>query len=296
MRLSRLLLALAPADCTNPRSLSLGDQFFCITRGWITTILAQIPAIIIALLVLTFALWIDDRVQRAVERLVGLRNGQRELARLLGRLARIGVVLLALLFVLSVFRLDTLVTSFVASLGIVGLVVAFALQDITKNFAAGILLLIQRPFRLDDRIKVKEFEGIVTDVSLRATTLRTSDGDEVLVPNADVYTSPITNLTRYARRRYHVPLNIPATLPPEPVRQRLEAALRAIPGLEADPAPQVVITGITAENVIMDAQYWLPSGATNAPQVMTQVIDPLHRMIETWKMQVPAKAVQEDNK
>ena len=256
-----------------------------LSAAWRESILKNIPNMLQALIVLAIAFFIDERAQRTVERLVGRREGQRELARLLGRMARIAVLVLAALYVLSVFKQTQLVTSFIASLGIAGLVLAFALQDITKNFAAGVLLLILRPFRLDDRIKVKEFEGVVTDISLRATSLRTSDGEEVLVPNADVYSSPIVNLTRYPRRRYHVPITVPATLPIEPVRRQLEAALRETPGLEQEPLPQVMVTAVSADTVTLDAQYWLPAQAKDGPQKQTLVIERLNALAQALKAQ-----------
>ncbi len=145
------------------------------------------------------------------------------------------------------------------------------------------LLLVLRPFRLDDTIKVKEFEGTVTDISLRATTLRTSDGVEVLVPNADVYSNSIVNLTRYARRRYHVPIKIPDTLPVEQVRQRLEAALREQPGIESNPAPEVVVTGLEENSVLLDAQYWLLAQAPGAAQLRSQVVERLRQLVVAHK-------------
>jgi small-conductance mechanosensitive channel len=267
----------------------LSQDLMISVEHWRQIIINNIPNIFLAIVVLIVALLLDDRAQRAVERLVGMRNNQRELGRLLGRMTRFMVLILALLFILSLFRLNTLVTSFVASLGIAGLVIAFALQDITKNFAAGVLLLLMRPFRLDDRIKVKEFEGVVTDISLRATTLQTSDGEEVLVPNADVYTSTITNFTRYTRRRYHVPVSVPSTFPAEPVRQRLEAALRQVAGLEQEPAPQVIITALSGDGVEMDAQYWLLTESKIAPQVKTQVIERLQQVIEGLKQRTATR-------
>lgn len=296
MSASELLVVLgdqvAQASC---KDLPLSQQVSCVVADWRVTLLQNTPRILTALVVLVVALLIDDRVQRGVERVIGLRNGQRELARLLGRMARGAVLLFALLIVVAIFQLTAVVTSFVASLGIVGLVLAFALQDITKNFAAGVLLLVLRPFRLDDRIKVKEFEGVVTDISLRATSLLTSDGEEVLVPNADVYGSPIVNLTRYPRRRYHVALELPATLPVEPVRQRLETALREIPGLERDPAPQVVVTGSAGANLTLDARYWLPSNAPNAASVMTEVVERLHLLLERLKTQVAQRSADQQS-
>lgn len=271
--------ALFQAQCSDIETIGqcLGE----LSVNWRDSVLKNIPNMAQALIVIVIAFLIDERAQRGVERLVGLRKDQRELARLLGRMARIAVLVLAALYVLSIFKQTQLVTSFIASLGIAGLIIAFALQDITKNFAAGVLLLILRPFRLDDRIKVKDFEGMVTDISLRATTLRTSDGEEVLVPNADVYSSPITNLTRYPSRRFHVTLTVPASAPIEQIRQHLEQALRTVEGLDAEPRPQVIVTAVTADSATYDASYWLPSQSKDLAQKQTQVITKLNALLRS---------------
>lgn len=265
---------------------TLYEQFRVAFAGWSETIIENLPRIAGAIVVLAIAATLNGRAQRAVERFVAARDGQRELARLLGRMTRIGLIAVTLIIVLSLLNLTGIVAPFIASLGIAGLIVAFALQDITKNFAAGVLLLLLRPFRLDDRIRVRDFEGVVTDITLRATSLRSADGTEVLVPNADVYSSPIVNLTRYPRRRYVVPLALPVAVPAEPARQRLEALLRSLPQLESDPAPDVVITATTVDAVTLEARYWLPSRALDAPQTQTDVIGRLQALIERFKAQV----------
>lgn len=249
------------------------------------TLIGQIPEILLALIVLAIALLIDERVQLAVERIVGRRDGQRELARLLGRIARIGVVIVALLIIVSIFQWYPLLASFVASLGIAGLIIAFALQDITKNFAAGVLLLLLRPFRLEDQIRVRDFEGTVTDISLRATTLRTADGTEVLVPNADVYISPIINYTRYPLRRYHIALTLPAEVAADVAQPRLQAALAQLPGVEPHPAPAVRVTGIAGENLTLDAAFWIRSNHPDASGIVSQATTLLHATLRDLRAQ-----------
>ncbi len=232
-----------------------------------------------ALLVLV-ALLINRRAQFAIERIVNRDGDRRELARLLLRMVRIGVWLAVAIIILGLFEQTQIVASFVASLGIVGLILAFALQDITKNFAAGVLLLLLRPFRLDDRIKVRDWEGQVTDVSLRATTLHTADGVEVLVPNADVYASPITNLTRYRKRRYQLTLTLPLPTPLEQARKEIEHILRALPTIEQQPAPHVVATALTNDGVTLEARFWLSATTPDAAQRVSEVIEALRPIME----------------
>lgn len=236
------------------------------------------------------ALLINRRAQLAINHFVNRDGDRRELARLLLRMLRIGVWLAVVVIILGLFEQTEIVASFVASLGIIGLILAFALQDITKNFAAGVLLLLLRPFRLDDRIKVRDWEGQVTDVSLRATTLHTADGVEVLVPNADVYASPITNLTRYAQRRYQVTLTLPLPTPLERARVEIEQILRALPMIEQQPVPHVVATALTNDGVTLEVRFWLPAAAPDAAQRVSDVIEALRPVVEQAKQQATQEA------
>jgi small-conductance mechanosensitive channel len=83
--------------------------------------------------------------------------------------------------------------------GAVGLAFSLAVQDILKNFFSGIYLLLERPFRVGDTIRVKDQEGVVENVGVRTTQLRTPDNVQVLVPNAVVFAEVVTNHT-HARR------------------------------------------------------------------------------------------------
>jgi len=123
----------------------------------------------------------------------------------------LGIVALGILLALDRLGWSQAALSFLAGLGIVGIAIGFALQDIVKQFAAGVLLLMLRPFNIGDHVKIGVFEGQVMQVQLRATILKTVNGDEVLIPNADVYTTAITNTSRYRLRRHDIPLSLPPT-------------------------------------------------------------------------------------
>jgi small-conductance mechanosensitive channel len=86
----------------------------------------------------------------------------------------------------------------VAVAGAVGLAFSLAMQDILKNFFSGVYLLLERPFRVGDTIRVKEQTGVVENIGVRTTQLRTTDNVQVLVPNATVFSEVVANQT-YAR-------------------------------------------------------------------------------------------------
>lgn len=254
-----------------------------VVERWGRTLIDQIPHIVQALIVMALAVYIARRAQSAVEHLIGRERRHRELGRLLGRLVRIAVLACGLLLVLGIFNQTQILASFLASLGIFGLLIAFALQDITKNFAAGILLLIQRPFALDDRIRVGVYEGVVTDVSLRATVIRTVDGYEVLIPNADVYSGAITNLTRYPLRRQTIPLVLPLEIDGEAAQRVLEATLRRIPQIEREPRPVVASTGVTAAEQQFEARFWVASTLPEFPAIVSEAVLGLQQGVQILK-------------
>ena len=256
-----------------------------LVRQWGHALLEQIPHIVQALIVAVLTLYAADRLQRVVQRVVGEGEGRPELVRLLGRLVRIGTLLGGLLIILSIFEQTQLLVSFITSLGIFGLLIAFALQDITKNFTAGVLLLIQRPFGLNDRIRVGAFEGTITDVSLRATILRTVEGHEVMIPNAEVYSGTITNLTRYPLRRHTVVVTLPLEVDTLAARQALETTLRHVPHLEHEPQAHIASTAVGKDDQQFEARFWLPSAAPETPAIVSAVTLALQEEVQSIRRQ-----------
>src|SRR5438477_10140939 len=94
--------------------------------------------------------------------------------------------------------------------GFLALAFSLAFQDILKNFIAGIFLLLERPFRLGDEITVESHTGVVESIEMRTTTLRTNEGEEVLIPNSLAYTGTITNRTRHLTRLFTLTAQVPA--------------------------------------------------------------------------------------
>src|SRR5207344_898505 len=123
--------------------------------------------------------------------------------------------------------------------------------------AAGVLLLMLRPFNIGDHVKIGVFEGQVMQVQLRATILKTVNGDEVLIPNADVYTTAITNTSRYRLRRHDIPLSLPPTTDLAQTRAALIQAVSEIPGVVADPIPVIVATSMDEHVPKLQLRFWI---------------------------------------
>src|SRR6266851_4742793 len=114
------------------------------------------------------------------------------------------------------------------SFGILALAFSLAFQDILKNFIAGVFLLLERPFKIGDEITVDGHTGTVDNVEIRTTTLRTEDGEEVLIPNSLVYTETIVNRSRYPTRMFTLTAKLASGEPVDGVVERVRSRLEAL--------------------------------------------------------------------
>ena len=133
--------------------------------------------------------WIAARVlRRTVERLMGVRHFDPALTRFLGQIAGVTMLLIGAVSALGTMGVD--VSALVAGLGLTGFALGFALKDIISNALSGILVMMYRPFRVNDRIAVSDLEGTVTEINLRYTILD-ADDKTILVPNSSLFTNAV---------------------------------------------------------------------------------------------------------
>ncbi|WP_309571532.1 mechanosensitive ion channel domain-containing protein, partial [Deinococcus sp.] len=146
-------------------------------------------------------------------------NLDTSLTLLLNNTVRAVWVLLGVYLVFQQFNVNLL--PILGGLGVAGLAVGFAAQDILANLISGVTLLLDRPFRIGDWIRTAEHEGQVSGLTLRTTRLRTRDNEYVSIPNKDVAGSVVVNLTQGGRLRLNVPVSIA-------YKDSVEAARRAL--------------------------------------------------------------------
>jgi len=218
--------------------------------------LAFLPKLVVALIVFFVGLYVSGLAARGVKRALEARKVELEVNLLLSRLTQWSVVLIGAIVALQQVNFN--LTGFLAGLGILGFAIGIALQDVSKNFVAGILLLVQQPFGIGDFIEVQEFSGTVTDIDIRATEILTLDGIEVLIPNGDVYVSPIKNYSRTQRRRLELAVGVAYESDLDRVTQTVQTALSSVPGVVAeDPAPQVVFGAFGVFSIDLKAYFWI---------------------------------------
>jgi small-conductance mechanosensitive channel len=187
-------------------------------------------------------------------RMLTRHRAQANVTILLGNLAQLGIITVGILAIVAIYTRDAfgwILTSF----GVVGLVIGLSLQDILKNFFAGVWVLVERPFRIGDTIEVTGYGGSVEEISFRTTQLRTDDGRQVIVPNGTFMTSAVVNLTRFPTRRASAWLVLPAdeeTVTVDDVRE----ALQKIDGVSPQPPPSVELRSVADGKAQYLVSFW----------------------------------------
>jgi len=207
----------------------------------------------ILLLLLSFV--IASLVRRALRNQLKRPHIDQQVALLISRIVFLAVVLLGVIaFFTRWFGSPALVFG---GFGFLALAFSLAFQDILKNFIAGLFMLLERPFRLGDEITVDNHTGIVENIEMRATTLRTSEGEQVITPNSLVYTGTIINRTRYPTRLFTLTAKIPTGVPLDGLAEKLKDEIQGRPDIAKDPPPHVALQPNIDGGLTLEVRYWL---------------------------------------
>lgn len=168
--------------------------------------------------------------------------------------------LLLIVVIAALGRLGLDTTSLIALLGAAGLAIGFALQDSLKNFASGVLLIVFRPFGLGDAVETAGVTGIVEEITLFTTTLRTPDNREVIVPNGAVYNDVITNNSARDTRRVDMVFGIGYGDDMREAREIMMDVLKSDARILGEPEPVVVVEELADSSVNFSVRPWVRSG------------------------------------
>ncbi len=181
------------------------------------------------------------------------------------------------------------ITAFLAGLGILGFTVGFALQETMKNFAAGILLLVQKPFRIGDTISVQGFDGTVVKIDLRSTEIIDLNGRVVILPNSEVLNHAIINFTRSIKRRIQIPVGVAYGSDLTKVYEVTMQAIQAMPITLADPAPQVVFSLFNASSIDIVIYFWIDTSVITVFAAQDQAVKQIKQAYDSHQIEIPFK-------
>ncbi|NPV60392.1 MAG: mechanosensitive ion channel [Actinobacteria bacterium] len=250
-------------------------------EGFIT----RLPSLLTGLVVFIAFYFLARGVRFVIARSLKRVKASEHAARLVSRLGFIATMVVGGLVGLGVMGVNA--GALVASLGLVSVGIGFALKDVVENFLAGIILILQRPFVVGDVVRFGDVEGTVEDVRVRDTVIRTYDGRQVFVPNANIFRTALINNNRNRRRRLDFGVSIAY---PEDIAAALSTAAAALAGVEgilADPAPLVVVESLAESSVSLRAYFWVDPECVSILEVKSQAIAAAKRALEEAGIEIP---------
>jgi small conductance mechanosensitive channel len=256
-------------------------KFVDATRHMTDAFINRLPAFILAVIVFVVFYGLSHLAARAIQRAVSKRR--QNLALVFARLTAGATILLGLLIALSIVAPSFQASDLIKILGIGGVAIGFAFQNILQNFLAGLLLLWSEPFRVGDEIKVDAFEGRVEAIQTRATIIKTYDEREVVIPNADLFTHSVIVNTATGSRRWQYDLEVKKTGDLQSLKNTIVEAVRKVPGVLPEPAPEALIVDATPDQVKLrilwsthDSRQHQMLGSYD--QVLTAVLNALEKI------------------
>ena len=208
-------------------------------------------AIVILIIGIIIARWLG----RVVTRLCESRKIDITLSRFLGNVVRLTVLAFVLIIVLGKFGIA--MTPFIAAIGAVAFGSSLALAGLLSNYGAGLSIILTRPFVVNDTIQIQGVSGIVEEIGLAATRLSTEDGEEITIPNKHIIGEILVN--SFENKVVEMSIGISYGDDPQIAIDTISKALKDIPGIVAEPAPQIGIEEFADSSINIGMRYWVPT-------------------------------------
>lgn len=260
------------------------ENFWASARHMIESVISRLPSLILATFVFFVFYALSFFVNRAIRR--STRGRRENLGVVFGRLLGWATILLGFLIAVSIIAPSFQAADLIKILGIGGVAIGFAFQNILQNFLAGLLLLWAEPFRVGDEIKLDPYEGKVEEIQTRATIIKTYDERRVVIPNADLFTHSVIVNTALGSRRWQYDLNLKQITGLEELKEAIVSAVRKVPGVLSEPAPQALLSDVTPDTVKMRLLWSTRDNRQHQmlasyDQVLTAVAQVVHEVRET---------------
>jgi small conductance mechanosensitive channel len=246
----------------------------------IVSLIEQIPLIIAGIVVLLMFFLLSKLAKSIFWTASGKTRLDQRLRILFSRLIVVFIVVIGIFTSLTVIIPGFTFGSLVTGLGFTTFVIGFATKDILNNLLSGVLILWQQPFRIGDYLFIGSNQGKVEHIGVRATQLRKDDGELVLIPNGDMYSSAITIRGAGAERRMILKISIAYDADIGQAKQIITDLLKATEGVVEEPKPSAVVTDLSADGVNISIYFWLNTNTHKPMQVFDTVATGIKKSLD----------------
>ena len=238
--------------------------------------------IVLFALVTWFGSWLSNR-KKMWQRL----TPNPFVAELLSQTVKVIFIIFGLILALSLIGAETILGTLLGGAGVIGIAVGFAVKDTIENYIASLMLSIRQPFRARDHILINNQEGIVVRLTSRATILMTLDGNQLRIPNAEVFKATILNYTKNPERRFTFELGVDANDDPLAAIKVGLDAIHTLAFVLDEPKAVAVITNVGDSNIILEFQIWVDQSDTDFSKARSIAIRETKHALENEGFSLP---------
>lgn len=248
----------------------------------------RIPYFVAAIVVMIVFWLLSILFKKVVRKILGNRSRHQNLVKVFQRVGGALIFFIGFMIAMVVAIPGFTPAKLIGALGIGSVAIGFAFKDIFQNLLSGILLLLSEPFRIGDQIVSGDYEGTVEDIKIRATTIKTYDGRQVVIPNSDLYTSALTVNTAYKQRRLQIAIGIGYEEDIEAAKAEIIKALNHSDTVSAKSQPSVIATGFGDSTIDLMVRWFIEDG-TQANKVTSihQVIVEIKKALDAAGINIP---------
>ncbi|PRY14966.1 mechanosensitive ion channel-like protein [Pontibacter ummariensis] len=226
-------------------------------EAWGDQAVLMLPNILVAIILLIITFYVAGLVKDWLEKFINRFSHSAALNNLILTLLYIGMIMVGFFFALNVLGLDKVVISLLAGVGIIGLALGFAFQDIAANFISGVIIAVQKPFGVGDMIETNDYFGTIERITLRTIDVRQTTGELVRLPNKMVFENPLTNFSVYGIRRIDVEVGISYAEDLEHVQQVVTEALQDVKNRVKTRDIEVMYDAFGDSSINFKARFWV---------------------------------------
>ncbi|MCT7971298.1 mechanosensitive ion channel family protein [Laspinema olomoucense] len=270
-----------------PLAIDVAQRLNATVRNLLQDAIGNLPSLVGALIVILLTWVLAIAVRRVAYSWAQKTEGDHSTELLISRLGYGAIWVVGWVIALGVLGLDF--AALLGALGLTSVALGFSLKDVLSNYIAGVILLAVRPFRIGDQIAIGDYEGTVTEVQLRATTIKTYDGRLIYIPNQEVFSSSITNNTASPRRRTSVIVGIDYKADIDQAKAAILKALDELDLIEPSPAPEVLVQELAASTINLEIRFWVDSRRAEFLEMTSQGAQKIKEALEGANIEMPTE-------
>lgn len=231
-------------------------SWFDSAKDWLATSgLSFCVSLLGALAFLFIGFWVSKLIVKALRKMMVRKNSDPGLISFVSSLANIALKIMIIISVMGMVGIQ--MTSFIAVLGAAGIAIGMALQGTLSNFASGVMILIFKPYKVDDYIEAQGVAGVVKEIQIFNTIITTVDNKTIIVPNSSLATNLLTNYSKQDKRRVDWTVGVTYGTDFKVARDSIMRILEADSRVLKDPAPFISIIELADSSVNIVVRVWV---------------------------------------